>query len=155
MIQGWRATERFGDGAETAGELNESILDAMNNGTSGLWLSVGASLAPGDLATALAGVYLDLVPVTLPGGWGAHKWVDRRGLESPRWDAVTDALLVDEDGSVLETGRGNVQKRLDGNGALQPFSAFGEERRKGRTTYASETISSSLKRRQRDSYVER
>jgi para-aminobenzoate synthetase/4-amino-4-deoxychorismate lyase len=46
----------------------------------------------------------------LPGGWGAHKWRDRSGLEA--WtdpsDPATDPLLVDEDDLLLETARGSV-----------------------------------------------
>lgn len=69
---GWRVTERFGDDDTPAKGVNESILEAMANGTSGLWLSVrdgdGSGLSTADLGTALAGVYLDLVPVTLDAG---------------------------------------------------------------------------------------
>ncbi len=64
VTQGWRVTERFGDDADDAGAINEAILDAAANGASGLWLSVPAD----DLATVLAGVYLDLMPVTLDAG---------------------------------------------------------------------------------------
>ncbi|GAC78266.1 heterodimeric methylmalonyl-CoA mutase small subunit [Gordonia malaquae] len=64
VTQGWRVTERFGDDDVDAASVNESILDAAANGTSGLWLSVAAD----DLAAALQGVYLDLMPVTLDAG---------------------------------------------------------------------------------------
>ena len=54
-----------------------------------------------------------LVPVSAPGGLGAHKWNDRGLLDaiepSPgTWTADRDALLVDGDGSILETGRGSL-----------------------------------------------
>ncbi|MGH3359320.1 MAG: aminodeoxychorismate synthase component I, partial [Nocardioidaceae bacterium] len=54
-----------------------------------------------------------LVPCVLRGGMGAHKWRDRRVLdvvepEPGAWSADRDALLVDSDGTVLETGRGTV-----------------------------------------------
>ena len=71
VTTGWRVTERFGDDATPAADLNELVLEAMANGTSGLWLSVsrpGDGLGVADLATALRGVYLDLVPVTLDAG---------------------------------------------------------------------------------------
>ena len=55
----------------------------------------------------------ELVPVVVPGGLGGHKWGDRRVLdevepERGAWTATRDALLVDTDGSVLETGRGSL-----------------------------------------------
>ncbi|GAA4662101.1 methylmalonyl-CoA mutase family protein [Gordonia humi] len=70
VTQGWRVTERFGDLADDADAvaINESILEAAANGTSGLWLAVGANLAADDLAVVLRGVYLDLMPVTIDGG---------------------------------------------------------------------------------------
>lgn len=69
---GWRVTERFGDPVcdpQDSATLNQAILEALNNGASGLWLAVGDSaIAPKDLAAVLDGVYLDLVPVTLDAG---------------------------------------------------------------------------------------
>lgn len=65
---GWRVTERFGDDDTAPEDVNEQILEAMTNGTSGLWLTVGKGIGPDDLETVLAGVYLDLVPVTLDAG---------------------------------------------------------------------------------------
>jgi para-aminobenzoate synthetase/4-amino-4-deoxychorismate lyase len=48
-----------------------------------------------------------LVPLTVPGGWGAHKWADRELLDA---HATDDALplLVDHDGTVLEASRANI-----------------------------------------------
>lgn len=51
------------------------------------------------------------------GGWGAHKWADRAALEPP--DGADDVLLVDADGSLLETGRASVFLVLD-DGAHTP-----------------------------------
>ena len=66
---GWRVTERFGDIAAASPEaLNEEILAAAGSGTSGLWLAFGAGLDTAGLETALRGVYLDLLPVTLDAG---------------------------------------------------------------------------------------
>lgn len=48
-----------------------------------------------------------LVPRVVPGGWGAHKWVDRGPLAHDH-PVGTDLLVLDDDGSVLETGRANV-----------------------------------------------
>ena len=51
-----------------------------------------------------------LRPVVVPGGWGSHKWADRHALDAAPgpWSPVCDPVLVDEDGTVLETGRANV-----------------------------------------------
>jgi para-aminobenzoate synthetase/4-amino-4-deoxychorismate lyase len=55
-------------------------------------------------------LYTRIAPFVLPGGLGRHKWIDRRLL-----DAIGDAagehalpLLLDDDGSVLESTRMNV-----------------------------------------------
>ncbi|MFW0790749.1 methylmalonyl-CoA mutase family protein [Gordonia sp. CPCC 205333] len=68
VVQGWRVTERHGDDAQKAADVNEAILDAFNSGASGLWLRVGNGLAADDLAKVFQGVYLDLIPVTLAAG---------------------------------------------------------------------------------------
>lgn len=65
---GWRVTERFGDDDAAAETVNEQILDAAGNGTSGLWLAFGGGLSADDVETVLRGVYLDLMPVTLDAG---------------------------------------------------------------------------------------
>jgi para-aminobenzoate synthetase/4-amino-4-deoxychorismate lyase len=51
---------------------------------------------------------VSLAPAVLPGGLGAHKWIDRRLLDelAERVEAVP--LLVDLDGDVLEAGYANV-----------------------------------------------
>ena len=56
---------------------------------------------------------LRLVPVVVPRGLGSHKYADRRRLEAVEpapgvWSGSCDTLVTDSDGSVLETGRGNV-----------------------------------------------
>jgi para-aminobenzoate synthetase/4-amino-4-deoxychorismate lyase len=51
---------------------------------------------------------LQLVPAVLPGGWGAHKWADRRGLDALAARLGAMPLLVDADGCVLEAAIGNV-----------------------------------------------
>ncbi|KUG61824.1 para-aminobenzoate synthase [Kocuria rosea subsp. polaris] len=59
-----------------------------------------------------------LVPVRLPGGLGGHKWADRRALAHEPvpglWSRSCDPLLVDADGTLLETGRANVFVVVDG-----------------------------------------
>jgi len=54
-----------------------------------------------------------LVPVVIAGGLGPHKYDDRRRLDAVEpakgtWSATCDALVSDCDGSLLETGRGNL-----------------------------------------------
>jgi para-aminobenzoate synthetase/4-amino-4-deoxychorismate lyase len=52
---------------------------------------------------------LELAPVTVPGGVGAHKWSDRRLLERAEADAGHALpLLLDADGSLLEGSRGSL-----------------------------------------------
>jgi methylmalonyl-CoA mutase len=81
---GWRVTERFGDPGDVAkrsstdeplsepqdpAALNAAILDALNNGASGLWLTVGPdAIGVDQLAAVLDGVLLDLIPVTIDAG---------------------------------------------------------------------------------------
>lgn len=64
------------------------------------------------------GTPLVLVPFVLPGGLGAHKWQDRRALlqarSSLQLGELEQLLLVDEDGTVLETEQANVFAVLDG-----------------------------------------
>jgi para-aminobenzoate synthetase/4-amino-4-deoxychorismate lyase len=65
-------------------------------------ISVSAAGAPPDQAVELA-------PFTLPGGLGAHKWRDRRLVESLSTVAAGAVpLLVDTDGAVLEAAYANV-----------------------------------------------
>jgi para-aminobenzoate synthetase / 4-amino-4-deoxychorismate lyase len=55
-------------------------------------------------------VYTGIAPFVLPGGLGPHKWADRRLLEAITSEAGEGVLqlLVDSDGSVLESTRTNV-----------------------------------------------
>ncbi len=72
---------------------------------------VSVSPAPGAFS-GRPGTPAALVPVVLPGGLGRHKWNDRRILEDRRkalgLRSNEQLLLVDVDGSVLETERANV-----------------------------------------------
>jgi para-aminobenzoate synthetase/4-amino-4-deoxychorismate lyase len=51
---------------------------------------------------------LRLAPALLPGGLGAHKWLDRRLLAELERRLGAVALLVDLDGAVLEAAHANV-----------------------------------------------
>jgi para-aminobenzoate synthetase/4-amino-4-deoxychorismate lyase len=58
---------------------------------------------------------LELAPVTVPGGIGAHKWADRRLLDHAQAQLQPAMpLVLDEDGSPLETSRSNVFLVKDG-----------------------------------------
>ncbi|SKB06768.1 para-aminobenzoate synthetase / 4-amino-4-deoxychorismate lyase [Aeromicrobium choanae] len=52
----------------------------------------------------------DLVPRVVPGGLGQHKWVDRGLVPATERG---EPLLIDADGSILETGRASVFAVLD------------------------------------------
>jgi len=74
--------------------------DVRPDGTFAVAAAPLAPLAPGPVA---------LVPVTVPGGLGAHKWSDRRLLEALEAHvAPALPLLVDLDGAVLEASRASV-----------------------------------------------
>jgi para-aminobenzoate synthetase/4-amino-4-deoxychorismate lyase len=52
---------------------------------------------------------VELAPVTVPGGIGAHKWADRRLLERAEAEvAPAVPLVVDDDGAPLEGSRGSL-----------------------------------------------
>ena len=67
---------------------------------------VTVTAEPVDPARILPAHPVTLVPVTLPGGAGGHKWADRRLLDAQRGDR--EMLVVDLDGRALETGRGTL-----------------------------------------------
>ena len=57
----------------------------------------------------------DLAPVTVRGGIGAHKWVDRRLLDRAQEELEPALpLVLDADGAPLETSRGNLFVVHDG-----------------------------------------
>ncbi|NMO00381.1 methylmalonyl-CoA mutase [Gordonia sp. TBRC 11910] len=98
VVQGWRVTERHGDDASAAADVNEAILDAFNSGASGLWLRVGGGVTPATLADVFAGVYLDLVPVTLDAGAdgiaAAAAFLDVKAASANAPQAVTPTVAT-------------------------------------------------------------
>ena len=63
---GWKVAESFPPASSaTPADANAAVLDALTDGVSALVLRVGE---PGELATLLSGVYLDLAPVLLDAG---------------------------------------------------------------------------------------
>jgi para-aminobenzoate synthetase/4-amino-4-deoxychorismate lyase len=67
-------------------------------------------------AFALAGRAVALRTLVVPGGLGSHKWADRTLLERAKAGMPdgTVALLVDDDGTVLEASRANAFAVRDG-----------------------------------------
>jgi para-aminobenzoate synthetase/4-amino-4-deoxychorismate lyase len=61
-----------------------------------------------------------LEPMTLPGGLGSHKWIDRRLLAALAEVGDAEPLLCDLDGLVLEAGRANVFIVEDGPRVVTP-----------------------------------
>lgn len=66
---GWLVNARFGQAAQDAADVNRTVLDGLENGVSALTLAIGgADLPVAALDSALAGVLLDLAPLTLDAG---------------------------------------------------------------------------------------
>jgi branched-subunit amino acid aminotransferase/4-amino-4-deoxychorismate lyase len=80
-------------------------------------LTAAVVVAPVDAALVLPGPDrgLDLAPLVVAGGIGAHKWADRRLLASAEAEVAPRVpLLLDRDGAVLEASRGNLFLVHDG-----------------------------------------
>lgn len=80
-------------------------------------LAAQATGAPIERALLFPGPRADvrLAPIVVDGWRGGHKWADRRLLEAAEAAcAPARPLLVDADGSVLETSRANVAAVLGG-----------------------------------------
>lgn len=95
---GWLVSARFGAGADPA-DVNRSILDALENGVSAVWLTVGENTLPvRSLETALDGVLLDLAPLTLDAGTevtaAAHALFALLDARASAGDGVTDRTTV-------------------------------------------------------------
>ncbi|MDP9400987.1 MAG: aminotransferase class IV, partial [Actinomycetota bacterium] len=76
---------------------------------------VRVEVAPLHAGRVLPEAALELDAVRLAGGWGAHKWLDRDGLEP---DGV-EALVLDLDGEPLETTRGSLVA-VEGDALVTP-----------------------------------
>jgi para-aminobenzoate synthetase / 4-amino-4-deoxychorismate lyase len=95
-----------------APDLPSGIAAALPSGTGRLRVT----FVPGSAPTIDHGPrgsdpsYSEVAPFVLPGGLGRHKWLDRRLLDAITIAAGATALplLVDGDGSVLESARMNV-----------------------------------------------
>jgi para-aminobenzoate synthetase/4-amino-4-deoxychorismate lyase len=76
-----------------------------------------AALAP--LGAAASRAPVELRPWTLPGGLGAHKWLDRRCIDAASARLGATPLIVEPDGEVLEAAWGNVFA-LEGRRLITP-----------------------------------
>jgi para-aminobenzoate synthetase/4-amino-4-deoxychorismate lyase len=85
--------------------LGRARLDVAPNGSSALTTAVRTATVDPSIVFPERGARL--VPLTVPGGWGAHKWADRERLDAHATDEALP-LLVDHDGTVLEASRANI-----------------------------------------------
>jgi para-aminobenzoate synthetase/4-amino-4-deoxychorismate lyase len=107
------ARELYGLELDRDGTLRARIDETLRGGDAGLSRlrislsddDVRAEVLRVDRDAAFPDAPVELVPLALAGGLGPHKWTDRRIVEDGR---AGEALITDLDGSVLETGRGNV-----------------------------------------------
>jgi para-aminobenzoate synthetase/4-amino-4-deoxychorismate lyase len=105
-------------GAELPAELPRELLEAASAApTAGVRMRLDArpvasrrevSIALQVTALPDRAVPVRLVPRTVPGGLGEHKWIDRRLLAALGFLGEGEPLLCDLDGFVLETGRASV-----------------------------------------------
>jgi para-aminobenzoate synthetase/4-amino-4-deoxychorismate lyase len=105
-------------GAELA-RLRLTVAPAEDGGA----LAADVVVAPVDAALVMPdwdrGV--ELAPLVVRGGIGAHKWADRRLLAGAEADVAPRVpLLLDGDGAVLEASRGNLFAVLDGTLVTPP-----------------------------------
>jgi para-aminobenzoate synthetase/4-amino-4-deoxychorismate lyase len=112
------ASLRALDAAPVPPGVRELVLDhARGAGLARLRLTVAPG-APATVVTAAVDPSLvlpgperavELAPMVVPGGIGAHKWADRRLLAALEADVAPSVpLLLDHDGTVLEASRGNL-----------------------------------------------
>jgi para-aminobenzoate synthetase / 4-amino-4-deoxychorismate lyase len=115
-----RASVRALYGAELGDEIDACVAGALGTATDGVArrlrvvatpstvtaVALHASMAP--LGTATGRTAVTLRPWTVPGGLGAHKWVDRRQIDQAARRLDATPLIVEPGGEVLEAAWGNV-----------------------------------------------
>jgi para-aminobenzoate synthetase / 4-amino-4-deoxychorismate lyase len=110
-----RASVRALHGAELGAELEACVAAALRDaGDDAQRLRIvaapgaapEATLAP--LGPAASTASVTLKPWTVPGGLGAHKWLDRRRVDEASARLGATPLIVEPDGEVLEAAWGNV-----------------------------------------------
>jgi para-aminobenzoate synthetase / 4-amino-4-deoxychorismate lyase len=126
-----RASVRALYGAELRGELDACVANALGTASddaarrlrvlatpsSEAAVRLEASLAP--LGPAAERTAVPLRTWTVPGGLGAHKWTDRRGIDAAAGRLDATPLIVEPGAEVLEAGWGNVWA-LEGTRLVTP-----------------------------------
>jgi para-aminobenzoate synthetase / 4-amino-4-deoxychorismate lyase len=126
-----RASVRALYGAELPSELDACLAGALGAApghaarrlrvlaTPSYWAAVrlDASLAP--LGPAAERTAVALRAWTVPGGLGAHKWTDRRGIDAAAARLGATPLIVEPGAEVLEAAWGNVWA-LEGTRLVTP-----------------------------------
>ena len=126
-----RASVRALYGAELRAELDACVAGALGRApddgarrlrvlatpSSGTGVGLEASLA--SLGPAAERTAVPLRTWTVPGGLGAHKWTDRRGIDAAARRLDATPLIVEPGAEVLEVAWGNVWA-LEGTRLLTP-----------------------------------
>jgi para-aminobenzoate synthetase / 4-amino-4-deoxychorismate lyase len=126
-----RASVRALYGADLRDELDACVADALGTApddaalrlrvlatpSSEAAVHLEAGLSP--LGPAAERTAVPLRTWTLPGGLGAHKWTDRRGIDAAAGRLDATPLIVEPGAEVLEAGWGNVWA-LEGTRLLTP-----------------------------------
>lgn len=108
------ASVRAVHGTTIRAGLDEAVLRRASGLVGAHRLRIDAVPSSGDVTVSMTAKSLDdtgptwsLRPRTVPGGLGEHKWADRSALHHDGPPDV-DLLLLDDDGSVLESSRASV-----------------------------------------------
>ena len=126
-----RASVRALYGAELRDELDACVANALGTApddaarrlrvlarpSSAATVRLEASLAP--LGPAAERTAVPLRTWIVPGGLGAHKWTDRRGIDAAAGRLDATPLIVEPGAEVLEAGWGNVWA-LEGTRLVTP-----------------------------------
>jgi para-aminobenzoate synthetase/4-amino-4-deoxychorismate lyase len=95
--------------AADATDLARLRLTVVPDDDAGTVASVRTATVDEDLVFPTWERAVELAPVVVPGGIGAHKWADRRLLEQAEAESAPAVpLVVDSDGAALEGSRGNL-----------------------------------------------
>lgn len=102
----WDIRAQF-DGPD-AKAVNASALMDLANGVNSLWLQIGSGLAPADLETVLAGVLLDIAPITLDAGTDAVAAATALAALLPENANAATNLGADPFGTQVRGGTGSL-----------------------------------------------